>query len=121
MSLADLPALRAPPREVGPLPTPGVRDALPVRHPHLPPSRSGRPRVEPDISTLRPARHFYFALTAVERSFGTQPVEVRSKKLSVDLGSYPGGSKGDQRVEAPGTWAHVRWVGKRAGRNASEA
>lgn len=48
------------------------------------------------------------------------PVEVRPKKLSVDLGSYLDDSEGDRRVEAPGTWAHLGWVGKRAGRNASE-
>jgi hypothetical protein len=49
-----------------------------------------------------------------------QPAQVRPKKLSVDLGSYLGGSSGDRRVEAPGTWAQLGWVGERAGRNASE-
>jgi hypothetical protein len=49
-----------------------------------------------------------------------QPAQIRPKKLSVDLGSYLGGSSGDRRVEAPGTWAQLGWVGERAGRNASE-
>ena len=50
-----------------------------------------------------------------------QPVEVRPKEVSVHLGSYPGGGKGDRPVEAPGTETPP-WVGrKRAGRNVSEA
>ena len=50
-----------------------------------------------------------------------QPVQVRSKEVSVHLGSDPGDGKGDRAVEALGTDAHVRWVSKCAGRNASEA
>ena len=50
-----------------------------------------------------------------------QPVQVRSKEVSVRLGSYLGGGKGNRAVEAPGTNAHVGWVSKCAGRNASEA
>jgi hypothetical protein len=50
-----------------------------------------------------------------------QPVQVRSKEVSVRLGSYLGDSKGNRAVEAPGTKAHVRWASKCAGRNASEA
>jgi len=50
-----------------------------------------------------------------------QPVEVRSKEVSVRLGSYLGDGEGDRAVEAPGTTAHFRWVSKCAGRNASEA
>jgi hypothetical protein len=33
----------------------------------------------------------------------TQPVKVRSKEVSVGLGSYPGDGEGDQSIEAPGT------------------
>jgi hypothetical protein len=33
----------------------------------------------------------------------TQPVQVRSKEVSVRLGSYPGDGEGDRAVEAPGT------------------
>ena len=33
----------------------------------------------------------------------TQPVQVRSKEVSVHLGSYPGDGEGDQTVGAPGT------------------
>jgi hypothetical protein len=33
----------------------------------------------------------------------TQPVQVRSKEVSVHLGSYPGDSEGDRPVEASGT------------------
>ena len=51
----------------------------------------------------------------------TQPVQVRPKDVSVRLGSYPGDGEGDHAVEAPGTDIRVRWVSKRAGRNASEA
>ena len=51
----------------------------------------------------------------------TQPVKVRSKEVSVDLGSYPGGGKGDQPIEALGTETRLERVCKRAGRNASEA
>jgi len=50
-----------------------------------------------------------------------QPVQVRSKEVSVRLGSYLDDWEGDRTVEAPGTTAHVRWVRKCAGRNASEA
>ena len=50
-----------------------------------------------------------------------QPVRVRREKLSVYLGSYLDGVRGDSCVEAPGTWAQFGWVGKRTGRNASEA
>jgi hypothetical protein len=35
------------------------------------------------------------------------PVQVRSEELSVHLGSYLDGWKGDRLVEAPGTQAHV--------------
>ena len=51
----------------------------------------------------------------------TQPVKVRSKEVSVGLGSYPGDGEGDQSIEAPGTETRLRRVRKRAGRNASEA
>jgi len=51
----------------------------------------------------------------------TQPVRVRSKEVSVHLGSYPGGEEGDQIVEAPGTEVRFGRASKRAGRNASEA
>ena len=51
----------------------------------------------------------------------TQPVKVRSKEVSVGLGSYPGDGEGDQSIEAPGTETRLGRVRKRAGRNASEA
>jgi len=50
-----------------------------------------------------------------------QPVRVRSKEVSVRLGSYLGDGKGNRAVEALGTNAHVWWASKCAGRNASEA
>ena len=34
-----------------------------------------------------------------------KPVQVRPEELSVHLGSYPGGGKGDRPVEAPETRA----------------
>jgi hypothetical protein len=55
------------------------------------------------------------------KSESVQPVQVRSKEVSVHLGSYPGGGKGNRAAEALGTNAHVGWVSKCAGRNASEA
>jgi hypothetical protein len=39
-----------------------------------------------------------------------QPVEVRPKEVSVHLGSYPGGGKGDRPAEALGTGIHHGWV-----------
>jgi hypothetical protein len=39
-----------------------------------------------------------------------QPVEVRPKEVSVHLGSYPGGGKGDRPAEAPGEEIHHGWV-----------
>ncbi len=38
----------------------------------------------------------------------TQPVQVRSKEVSVHLGSYPGDGEGDRPVEAPGTEIRLR-------------
>ena len=35
----------------------------------------------------------------------TQPVKVRPKEVSVHLGSYSGGGKGDRTIEAPRTEA----------------
>jgi len=51
----------------------------------------------------------------------TQPVKVRSKEVSVHLGSYPGDGEGDRPVEAPGTEIRFGRVSERTGRNASEA
>jgi len=51
----------------------------------------------------------------------TQPVQVRSKEVSVHLGSYPGDGEGDRTVGAPGTEIRLGRVSKRTGRNASEA
>ena len=51
----------------------------------------------------------------------TQPVKVRSKEVSVGLGSYPGDGEGDRPIEALGTETRLGRVRKRAGRNASEA
>jgi hypothetical protein len=51
----------------------------------------------------------------------TQPVQVRPKEVSVHLGSYPGGGKGDRAVEALGTEIRCGRVSERTGRNASEA
>jgi hypothetical protein len=51
----------------------------------------------------------------------TQPVQVRSKEVSVHLGSDPGDGKGDRTVEAPGTETRLGRVSERTGRNASEA
>jgi hypothetical protein len=51
----------------------------------------------------------------------TQPVQVRSKEVSVHLGSYPGDGEGDQTVGAPGTEIRRGRVSERTGRNASEA
>ena len=51
----------------------------------------------------------------------TQPVKVRSKEVSVGLGSYPGDGEGNQSIEALGTETRLGRVRKRAGRNASEA
>ena len=48
----------------------------------------------------------------------TQPVQVRPKEVSVQLGSYPGGRKGDQPLEAPGTKAR-RWDGSASVRAAT--
>jgi len=55
------------------------------------------------------------------KSESVQPVQVRSKEVSVRLGSYLGGGEGNRVVEAPGTEAHFGWVSKCAGRNVSEA
>ena len=49
-----------------------------------------------------------------------KPVQVRPKELSVHLGSYPGGGKGDRTAEASGTKVRTRRASKRAGRNESE-
>ena len=38
----------------------------------------------------------------------TQPEAVRSEELSVHLGSYPGGGKGDRPVEALGKDVRAR-------------
>jgi len=51
----------------------------------------------------------------------TQPVQVRSKEVSVHLGSYPGDGEGDRPVEASGTEIRLGRVSERTGRNASEA
>ena len=51
----------------------------------------------------------------------TQPVKVRCKEVSVDLGSYPDDGEGDQSIEALGTETRLGWVSKCAGCNASEA
>jgi len=51
----------------------------------------------------------------------TQPVKVRSKEVSVRLGSYPGDGEGDRTVEASGTEIRHGRVSERTGRNASEA
>ena len=51
----------------------------------------------------------------------TQPVQVRSKEVSVHLGSYPGGGEGNRAVEAPGTEIRLGRVSEGTGRNASEA
>ena len=50
-----------------------------------------------------------------------QPVQVRSKEVSVRLGSYPGGGESDRAVEAPGTKVRLGRASKCAGRNANEA
>jgi hypothetical protein len=50
-----------------------------------------------------------------------QPVKVRSKEVSVHLGSYPGDGEGDRTVEASGTEIRLGRVSERTGRNASEA
>ena len=47
----------------------------------------------------------------------TQPVKVRSNEVSVDLGSYPGGGKGDQPIEAWGQ--RPPWAGLQALRAAT--
>jgi hypothetical protein len=54
------------------------------------------------------------------KSESVQPVRIRSKGVSVYLGSYSGDGKGNRAVEALGTKAHARSVSKCAGRNASE-
>ena len=51
----------------------------------------------------------------------TQPVQVRSREVSVHLGSYPGGGEGDRAVEALGTEIRLGRVSERTGRNAREA
>jgi hypothetical protein len=51
----------------------------------------------------------------------TQPVKVRSKEVSVHLGSYPRDGEGDRPVEASGTETRFGRVSERTGRNASEA
>jgi len=48
-------------------------------------------------------------------------VKVRRGELSVHPGSYRDNEEGNRFVEALGTKAHVRWVSKSMGRNASEA
>jgi hypothetical protein len=60
-------------------------------------------------------------LCVCRESESVQPVQVRSKEVSVHLGSYSGDGKGNRAVEALGTKAHVWWVSKCTGRNASEA
>jgi hypothetical protein len=50
-----------------------------------------------------------------------QLVKVRSKEVSVHLGSYPGEGEGDRTVEASGTEIRLGRVCERTGRNASEA
>jgi hypothetical protein len=49
------------------------------------------------------------------------PVQVRPGELSVHPSSYRGGREGNRSAEALGTRAHLGWVGKPTGRNASEA
>jgi hypothetical protein len=56
-----------------------------------------------------------------DKASQTQPVQVRSKEVSVHLGSYPGDGKGDRAVEALGTEIRRGRVSERTGRNASEA
>ncbi len=51
----------------------------------------------------------------------TQPLQVRSKEVSVHLGSYLGDGEGDRTVEAPGTEIRLGRVSERTGRNTSEA
>jgi hypothetical protein len=48
-------------------------------------------------------------------------VQVLPGELSVHPSSYRGGKEGNRFAEALGTWAHLGWVGKPTGRNASEA
>ncbi len=50
----------------------------------------------------------------------TQPVKVRSKEVSVHLGSYPGDGEGDRPVEASGTEIRLGRVSERTGRNAGD-
>jgi hypothetical protein len=47
------------------------------------------------------------------KGLGEQPARVRSKKLSVRLGSYLDIGRGDSLGEAPGTWAQFK-LGRRA-------
>jgi hypothetical protein len=44
-----------------------------------------------------------------------QPVQVRSKEVSVRLGSYLDDGEGDRTVEASGTTVHVRWAEQECG------
>lgn len=60
-------------------------------------------------------------LLSAVKGASLQPVQVRPEELSVHLGSYPGGGKGDRLVEALGTAVRVRRAGKRAGCNTCEA
>src|SRR6266851_8003074 len=59
--------------------------------------------------------------TCAVQGQSAQPVKVRSKEVSVHLGSYPGDGEGDRPVEAPGTEIRFGRVSERTGRNASEA
>jgi hypothetical protein len=59
--------------------------------------------------------------TCAVKGQSTQPVKVRSKEVSVHLGSYPGDGEGDRPVEASGTEIRLGRVSERTGRNASEA
>ena len=59
--------------------------------------------------------------TCAVQGQSTQPVKVRSKEVSVHLGSYPGDGEGDRPVEASGTEIRLGRVSERTGRNASEA
>jgi len=59
--------------------------------------------------------------TCAVQGQSTQPVQVRSKEVSVHLGSYPGDGEGDRPVEASGTEIRLGRVSERTGRNASEA
>jgi hypothetical protein len=84
--------------------------------------------VEVVIPLVRRLRdnHLIFPLCQHERECAvqgqsTQPVKVRSREVSVHLGSYPGDGEGDRPVEASGTEIRLGRVSERTGRNASEA